>query len=133
MKVTKLIREYVEESVKAMPKFKDLTPEEVEYKALCDCTADFRNSLDNQLHDIVDNAIKEFRTLNNIPDEVEIKRSCYSATTISCYCTPLGDKARAAERKRVEARNDAIKDILLNLELGAGRKELDEMLKKLAE
>ena len=133
MRVTKLIREYIEKSVKAMPQFANLTPEEVEYKALCDKLGTFRTSLDEQIKEMVTKAIADFRSENNIPEDVKIDRSQYSATVPSAYCTKLADKARAAERKRKEAQDEAINEILLSLELGADRKELEDMLKTLRE
>ena len=133
MRVTKLIREYVEKTIKAMPKFAEPTPEEVEYKTLCDKLSTFRTSLDDQIKEIVIKAIADFRSANNIPEDVAIDRSQYSVTVPSAYCTKIADKARAAERKRKEAQSEAINEVLLSLELGADRKELDEMLKKLAE
>jgi alkylhydroperoxidase/carboxymuconolactone decarboxylase family protein YurZ len=133
MRVTKLIREYVEKSVKAMSKFAEPTPEEVEYKNLCDKLSNFRTSLDNQIKEIIIKAIADFRSENNIPEDVKIDISHYSATAPSAYCTKLADKARAAKRKRKEAQDEAINEILLSLELGADRKELEDMLNTLRE
>ena len=48
MRVTKLIREYVEKSVKAMPKFADLTPEEVEYKAFSEKVTKFAEGIEER-------------------------------------------------------------------------------------
>ena len=59
MRVTKLIREYVEKSVKAMSKFAEPTPEEVEYKALCDKLGTFRTSLDEQIKEIVTKVLED--------------------------------------------------------------------------
>lgn len=133
MRVTRLIREYVEETVKAMPKFKDLTPEEMEYKTLTSNIADFQNSVDKEVDESVAEAIKNFRMVHNLGEDVKIEVSCHTKVTWSAYNSDLAGKARKAERERKEARDNAIKEILLNLELGADRKELDEMLKKLAE
>ena len=118
MRVTKLIREYVEKSVKAMPKFAEPTPEEVEYKALCDKLGTFRTSLDEQIKEIVTKAIADFSSANNIPEDVKIDRSQYSATVPSAYCTKLADKARAAERKRKEAQEEAINEMNGKIPLG---------------
>lgn len=133
MRVTRLIREYVEETIKAIPKFKDLTPEEMEYKTLTSNIADFQNSVDKEVDESVAEAIKNFRMVHNLGEDVKIEVSCYTKVTWNAYNSDLADKARKAERERKGARDTAIKEILLNLELGADRKELDEMLKKLAE
>ena len=133
MRVTRLIREYVEKTVSAMPKFKNLTPEEQEYKALQSNLTDFQNSVDKEVNERVAEAIENFRTTHNLGADIKLEISCYTKVNWSTYNSDLADKARKAERERKEARDNAIKDILLNLELGADRKELDDMLKKLAE
>lgn len=133
MRVTKLIREYVEETVSAMPKFANPTPEEQEYKALHSKLTDFQNSIDEEINESVAEAIENFRITHNLGADVKLEVSCHTKVSWSVYNSDLASKARKAERERKEARDNAIKEILLNLELGADRKELDEMLKKLAE
>lgn len=133
MRVTKLIREYVEETVSAMPKFANSTPEEQKYKALQSKISDFQNSVDKEINESVAEAIKNFRTVLNLDADIKIEVSCHTKINWNTYNSDLANKARKAERERKEARDNAIKEILLNLELGADRKELDEMLKKLTE
>lgn len=133
MRVTKLIREYVEEQVSAIPKFKNLTPEEQEYKALTSNLSNFQNSVDKEIDESVAEAIANFRMAHNLGEDVKIEVSCHTKVTWTAYNSDLADRARKAERERKGARDNAIKEILLNLELGADRKALDEMLKKLAE
>lgn len=133
MRVTKLIREYVEETVSAMPKFANPTPEEQEYKALQSKLTDFQNSIDKEIDESVAEAIENFRITHNLGADVKLEVSCHTKVNWGTYNSDLANKARKAERERKEARDNAIKEILLNLELGADRKELDEMLKKLAE
>ena len=133
MRVTKLIREYIEETVSSMPKFKNLTPEEQEYKALQSKLTAFQNSVDKEVNESVTEAIENFRITHNLSADIKLEISCYTKVNWSTYNSDLADKARKAERERKEAKDSAIKDILLSLELGADRKELDEMLKKLAE
>lgn len=133
MRVTKLIREYVEETVSAIPKFANPTPEEQEYKALQSKLTDFQNSIDKEIDESVAEAIENFRITHNLGADVKLEVSCHTKVSWSAYNSNLADKARKAERERKEAKNNAIKEILVSLELGADRKELDEMLKKLAE
>jgi hypothetical protein len=133
MRVTKLIREYVEETVSAMPKFANLTPEEQEYKVLQSNITDFQNAVDKEVNESVAEAIENFRATHNLGADVRLEVSCYTKVNWGTYNSDLADRARKAERARKEARDSAIKDILLSLELGADRKELDEMLRKLAE
>ena len=133
MRVTKLIREYVEETVSAIPKFANPTPEEQEYKALQSNLTDFQNSVDKEIDESVAEAIENFRITHNLGADVKLEVSCHTKVSWSAYNSNLAYKARKAERERKEAKNNAIKEILVSLELGADRKELDEMLKKLAE
>lgn len=133
MRVTKLIREYVEETVSSMPKFANPTPEEQEYKVLQSNITDFQNSVDKEIDESVAEAIENFRATHGLGADIKLEVSCYTKVNWSTYNSDLADKARKAERERKKARDEAIKDILLSLELGADRKELDEMLKRLAE
>lgn len=133
MRVTKLIREYVEKTVKAMPKFKDLTPEEVAYKEMVKKVDEFRNRMNEELKIFLNTAIDEFCEAEGIPDDVKIEPTTYN-TIVSNFCiAQITAKAHAAEMKRREGCKEAIDEILLSLELGADRKELEEMLTKLAE
>ena len=133
MRVTRLIKEYVEEQVSAIPKFKNPTPEEQEYKALTSSISKFQNEVDKEIDESVAEAIENFRKAHNLGADIKIEVSCHTKVNWTAYNSDLADKARKAERKRKEARDNAIKEILLNLELGADRKALDEMLSKLAE
>ena len=133
MRVTKLIREYVEEQVGAIPKFKNPTTAEQEYKALTSKISNFQNSIDKEIDESVREAIENFRKVHNLGEDVNIEVSCHTKVTWSTYNSDIANKSRKAERKRKEERDNAIRDILLTLELGGTRAELDEMLKKLAE
>lgn len=133
MRVTRLIREYVEKTVSAMPKFANFTPEEQEYDALQSKISDFQNSVDTEVDAMVSKAIETFRIAHNIGTDIKLETSCHTKVSWSIYNSDLANKARASKRKREKARDSAIEEILLNLELGANRNELDEMLKKLAE
>jgi hypothetical protein len=133
MRVTKLIREYVEKTVKAMPKFKDLTPEEVAYKEMVKKVDEFRNRMNEELKIFLNTAIGEFCEAEGIPNDVEIEPTNYNTIIANFYTAQITAKAHTAEMKRKNSCKEAIDEILLNLELGADRKELDEMLKKLAE
>lgn len=133
MRVTKLIREYVEKNVKAMPKFKDLTPEEVAYKEMVKKVDEFRSRMNEELKIFLNTAIGEFCEAEGIPDDVKIEATTYN-TIVSNFCTAqIAAKARSAERQRNNGCKEAIDEILLSLELGADRKELEDMLNTLRE
>ena len=133
MRVTKIIREYVAKTVKAMPKFAEPTPEELEAKALNKKLNDFQSAMYDEIQHMVAEAVERFRKEQNIPNDVELKPTNYNTVSIGSYYAEYNVKSREAEQKRKSACANAIEEILVNLELGADRKELDEMLKKLAE
>lgn len=133
MRVTKLIREYVEKSVKAMPKFAEPTPEEVAYKEMVDKVDEFRERMNKEIKIFLNTAIGEFCEAENLPDDVKIESTNYNTIISNFHMAQITAKARTAEQKRKLACQEAINEILLSLELGADRKELDEMLKRLAE
>lgn len=131
MRVTKLIREYVEDSVR-----------EVYAPKINACGADYRKKTD-EVNTILTKMADEF---NAVAKEV-IKESGLSVdieygtedkeVTIVSYRSRFGNKEYAAVAKEIDAlvceRNEKIREILLTLELGGTKAELDEMLKKIKE
>jgi len=133
MKVTKLIREYVERAVYAMPQFANPTPEEIEYEAFQQKIADFTKKVTNEMHQSIQKAIDDFCMVNNAGADITIRPIDRNMVYYSLYGSELFEKAVAAEGKRKKACQEAVNKILVNLELGSTREELDEMLKKLTE
>lgn len=131
MRVTKLIREYVEKTVKAMPKFKNPTPEELTYAEFQQKMSHFAESVESEIKVALQEAIDTFRAANGIGADVEIRPYDYNIIRYNTFNCDLACKANAAKQKREKACRDAINEILVNLELGADRAELDKMLKKL--
>lgn len=127
MRVTKLIREYVETEVEKA--YKDKTPDEVAYDHMCKDISDFREKLTDEIENLIDNAIASFREENNIPADVKIFKTDYTILTYKDWDSDIRKKNDIARKQRAEQRDNKIKDILLNLELGATKAELDEMLK----
>ena len=134
MRVTKIIREYVEKTVSELPKFKNPSPEEIAYQKFSDTLAEWRNSLEREIVDSLKSTIHNYKVVNNITDpDVSIKICDFSMIRVSTHNCELARKATTAKEARVKAKKQAIEDILVSLELGATRAELDEMLKALAE
>ena len=134
MRVTKLIREYVEKTVGALPKFKDKTSEEIAYDEMHSKIEDFKMGVAKEVENFVNEAIIRFKTENNIPEDIDIKfQDCYYPVRSSMYGSKIAQDHDRQKHTRLSAKAKAIEEILINLELGADRKELDEMLKKLAE
>ena len=134
MRVTKLIREYVEKTVRAMPKFKEQSAEEKAYDELAHKLAQFQADIGQKCTSFASAEIQKFREENDIPDDIEIKIcDYYMPIKQSSYNCALHMKATTQKENRAKACRNAIEEILVSLELGADRKELDEMLKRLAE
>lgn len=134
MKVTKIIRDYVEKTVSAMPKFKDKTPEELAYDEMQSKIIAFKEGVNDEVKHFVNEAIARFRAENNIPEDIEIKFYTYSSPVSSNMgCSKIKAASDTSERARTSAKVKAIQEILVNLELGGTKAELDEMLKALAE
>ena len=139
MRVTKLIREYVENAVyEKMP-----MPAEPE-----GITA-LQNEWDELHERVVKMAVTEYTAFfaahkgecapcycdDGLNDIAAVNRYVAKKTGVSCGSHVLSfaaKKAYDAERKAVGAkRNAAINNILISLELGANRAELEEMLSKI--
>lgn len=131
MRVTKLIREYVEDSVREMyaPKINA-------------CGADYKKKTDEvnkilaKLADEFNTAAKEVIKENGLSVDSEYGTKDKEVTIIS-YRSRFGNKEYASVAKEMDAliyeRNEKIREILLTLELGGTKAELDEMLKKIKE
>ena len=125
MRVTKLIREYVEKSVNAVyePKIKAIG---VEYQ-------ERKETLNKQLDDLVEQADASAKKM--IADagfELRYNRDCFIQSYGSVCIKKLEDENNAKRNALHAEMREKINDILLNLELGATRAELDEMIKNLA-
>ena len=125
MRVTKLIREYVEKNVNAVyePKIKAIG---VEYQ-------ERKETLNKQLDDLVEQADASAKKM--IADagfELRYNRDCFIQSYGSVCIKKLEDENNAKRNALHAEMREKINDILLNLELGATRAELDEMIKNLA-
>lgn len=129
MRVTKLIREYVESSVKEM------------YASKIDaCGEDYRKK-DNEVQKKIEELLEETELrAKQIVAECGLtvdKDINNTEQNILTYYHRFGRENSLevySERKKIIAeRDEKIKEILLTLELGGTKAELDEMLKKIKE
>ena len=134
MRVTKIIREYVEKTVGAMPKFKEKSAEEIVYDEMFSKIDKFKMGIADEVENFVKEAIDRFKKENNIPEDIEIKfQTSYYPVRSSMCGSQIAKEHDKQKNARIDAKVKAIEEILVNLELGGTRAELDEMLKKLAE
>ena len=130
MRVTKTIKEYIEKRVKAiMP---TTTPEEEAYEAERRCYEDFKKNADEKLKAYASELIAEFYEESGLtPNECfKIKPNTWMGVNYEGQL-PSCAKANSAKHKRVKEVNEAIENIIVTLELGGTRAELEEMLNNL--
>lgn len=130
MRVTKTIKEYIEKRVKAiMP---TTTPEEEAYEAERRCYEDFRNSAQDKLKAFAESLIAKFYEESGIrPSETfKIKPNSWIGIGYDGQL-PSYAKSNTAKNKRVKEINEAIENIIVTLELGGTKAELEEMLNSL--
>jgi hypothetical protein len=122
MRVTKIIREYVEKTVTNALPFG--APRE-EYIA-----ADRKlNDLCNQLEEQVDTYAKELlANIGNLPEGFTIKRTNTSIFSASSWNSPMHCASNTHQRKIRDKRAAAVERILVELELGATKADLERLI-----
>ena len=123
MRVTKLIREYVEKTITAKMPYGEPT---AEYKAACSKM----NELQTEVNDKVTEYAKKLceEATAQLPEGFYIHpHSSYPITSNSCNA-PLQRAAISHERATREKRTEAIESILLELELGATKADLERLI-----
>jgi hypothetical protein len=122
MRVTKIIREYVERTIAEKIPYGEPT---ATYKQHCQCLSD----LTSQLNEKVDAYAKELlASVANLPEGFTIHRTHWSVFENSTWNSPMQTAASAHERKVREKREKAIENILVELELGATKADLERLI-----
>ena len=136
MRVTKLIKEYVEEEVsKAFSNYK-----EEELKELKDKNTEIKEYIDNineklrnESQKIIEEIVQKFNIEDSYPDNkyrnsLEVR---YNPIEYNEYYTVLRKEIDKIDQEKRNKINETIKNILIELELGATKKDLDQMIKNL--
>ncbi len=129
MKVTKLIREYVEKTVDSCyPK-----PDSVElYAKQRDRTNDALTEMNDMVEAYANSILPEIKTKYNIPDDFDFKvRKGINYAEWSSWSSALKRKADEDSKANEKAKQQKRDEILLSLELGATKSDLDNMIKQL--
>ena len=124
MRVTKIIREYVEKTVtNAMP----FGAPRDEYIA-----ADRElNDLCDRLEEQVDTYAKELvANIDNLPEGFTIKRTHYCIFSASSWNSPMHCASNAHQKEIRDKRAAAIERILVELELGATKADLERLIEE---
>ena len=130
MKATKLIKEYVAKKVReAYP----MTAEELAWEELKNKLGDAQEKAYEIIMKYAEKVVAEFNAENGFEDNyrLEVYRHCCPVTYGSCRNSEIYNAYYKAREEREQKINEAIEEILINLELGGTRKDLDEMLANL--
>lgn len=124
MRVTKIIREYVEKTVTAKMPYG--APVE-EFQAANKELNDPCDRLEKQVEDYADELLNG---IDNLPEGFTIKRTNYRIFSTSSWNSPMQEAANTHQREIRDKRAAAIERILLELELGATKADLERLIEE---
>lgn len=126
MRVTKLIREYVEKTITTKMVFGEPTEK---FKAAKNLLDETRQSVDEKVEAYAKTLVEEANS--GLPEGFKIYLSdTYGYIRSSHYDAPLAKAAATHEREVREKRKTAIETILLELELGATKADLERLIEE---
>lgn len=124
MRVTKIIREYVEKTVTTKMPYG--TPME-EYQAANKELNDLCDRLEKQVGDYADELLNG---IDNLPEGFTIKRTNYRIFSASSWNSPMHCASNTHQKEIRDKRAAAIERILLELELGATKADLERLIEE---
>ena len=136
MRVTRTIKDYVTRMVKEI--YSEPTEEEKAYSALKETLQTEVNKINEKFKPMIEKDIEAFNRVYGLDErnggiQFNGTHLC-TFDTYDLWCaTEAGKKAKEAERTRIAKRDEAIENIILTLELGGNRADLDRMLNELKE
>ena len=123
MRVTKLIREYVEKTITAKMPY---GAPSAEYKAACTQMCDLKTEVNDKVVAYATKLCEEATA--KLPEGFYVKLHSNFPITSDSYNSPLQCAAVSHERATREKRAEAIESILLELELGATKADLERLI-----
>lgn len=124
MRVTKIIREYVEKTIIAKMPYGEPT---ITYKRHCQSLSDLTDQLNEKVNAYAEELLAG---VGNLPEGFTIKKTHWSIFESSTWNSPMHIAASAHERKVRESREKAIETVLVELELGATKADLERLIAK---
>lgn len=122
MRVSKIIREYVEKTITAKMPYGEPT---ATYKRHCQSLNDLTSQLNEQVNAYAEELLAG---VGNLPEGFTIKKTHWSIFESSTWNSPMHTAASTHERKVRENREKAIETILVELELGATKADLERLI-----
>ena len=122
MRVTKLIREYVEKTINTKLTYGEPTETYKKHKqSLTDLTAQLNEKANAYAQELL-------ASVGNLPEGFKIERTCYCVFTSTSHRSPMWEAADKHEREVRSKRKEAIENILVELELGATKADLERLI-----
>ena len=122
MRVTKIIREYVEKTIAAKMPYGEPS---ITYKQHCQSLNDLTSQLNEKMEAYAEELLAG---VGDLPEGFAIKKTHWSIFESSTWNSPMHTAASAHERKVREMRAAAIEQILVELELGATKADLERLI-----
>lgn len=131
MKVTKLIREYVEKTIDACYPEPDSVKS---FRKQCNKANNALTEMNDMIIAYANSILPEIKEKYNVPDDFNLHvRLGINYAEFSSWNTQLKLKADEDKRKTDKAKQQKRDEILLSLELGATKDDLDDMIKRLVD
>ena len=124
MRVSKVVREYIEKQVNAKyPK----TENEQNFDKLTDIVS----KANEQYHKLMEQAKEKISKDFNLPTKCVDKKTNYSYSPFGTWGTKERELADIDRQNRRVAINHKVEDIIVNLELGGTKADLEKMLSEI--
>ena len=136
MRVTKTIKDYVTRTVKEI--YSEPTEEEKAYSALEEEISVAVDEINKEFRPIIEKRLEEFNMAHNLEARtggLKFRTECicfYDSYCLIRY-SEIGKTARIAREAREKKIEEAIDNIIITLELGGKKADLDRMLNELKE
>lgn len=125
MRVSKTVREYIEEQVASkFPK----TEEELSHEQLCNLVNLANQEYDKRMLQFKDEVVAELAEKYNLPQDTLSKSSGIGYNQFGTWNTQSSNDSNNARRAREKAIQEKIRDIIVELELGGTKADLERLL-----
>lgn len=125
MRVTKIIREYVEKTITSKLPYGEPT---AEFKAARETLDNLRDKLEKEVRAYAEQRIAS--VTSDLPEGFKLSLGCSSFIHSSHFNAPLSIAANEHEYAIRKKREAAIENILVELELGATKADLERLIEQ---
>lgn len=131
MRVSKTVKNYIEKRVRE--KFSAISPEEQAYKELQELLSKAQEEANKRIGESSQKIVADINEDYGFEDEFKLRVNESYCQVYRPYNsnTPIVMKAREEENKRKTKIAETIENIIVNLELGGTKEDLERMLKEI--